>query len=474
VSQDAAIEGSRIAVGREDETARFRLLSVGIFLVSVVAVVAGLAEQHSSPTWPELAAFAAAAAFAGILSVRSGSSTALSLDLPVLLAAGLVFGPGIGGALALVAYIDPREWRREVSLFRAICNRGQTALSVMAGSLVFVAVGGELGIWPGSLLGGLLALATDISVNYLLVALMTSFRTGLPISVSLSEMQLGSRRLFALMYLSYGLMSVLLAEATAAMGLRGFVAFIVPLALAKGVFEQSRQVLQLRRDADQQTAALVSATDAIASERRDERQVLAGELHDEVLPPLFKVHLMGQVLQQDIETGRLLNLDDDLPELLSATETAQTAVRGVVNGLRSAKVGPGGLESSLRLVAQQLESAGSPRLLLKVDDVSASESAELLCYQLAREAMSNAAKHSKGSRINVTLHQSAETLDLTVTDDGVGFDPATVDSQSHFGLSLIAERVKAAAGTVEVRTSLGSGTVVHALIPNVAKNKTPD
>ena len=172
----------------------------------------------------------------------------------------------------------------------------------------------ESGQGPWS--AGLLALATDISVNYLLVGLMTSFRTGLSISVSLSEMQLGSRRLFALMYLSYGLMSVLLAEATAAMGLRGFVAFIVPLALAKGVFEQSRQVLQLRRDADQQTAALVSATDAIASERRDERQVLAGELHDEVLPPLFKVHLMGQVLQQDIETGRLLNLDDDLPELL--------------------------------------------------------------------------------------------------------------------------------------------------------------
>ncbi|MGZ8805330.1 MAG: hypothetical protein ACXWZG_08535, partial [Microbacterium sp.] len=225
MSQDAAIEESRIAVGREDETARFRLLSVGIFLISVIAVVAGLAEQHSSPSWPELAAFAAAAAFAGILSVRSGSSTALSLDMPVLLAAGLVFGPGVGGALALVAYIDPREWRREVSLFRAICNRGQTAISVMAGSLVFVAVGGELGIWPGSLVGGLLALATDISVNYLLVALMTSVRTGLPISVSLSEMQLGSRRLFALMYLSYGLMSVLLAEATAAMGLKGFVAF---------------------------------------------------------------------------------------------------------------------------------------------------------------------------------------------------------------------------------------------------------
>ena len=47
--------------------------------------------------------------------------------------------------------------------------------------------------------------------------------------------------------------------------------------------------------------------------------VVAGELHDEVLPPLFKVHLMGQVLRQDLDSGQLLNLDCDLPELLSAT-----------------------------------------------------------------------------------------------------------------------------------------------------------
>ena len=225
--------------------------------------------------------------------------------MPVLLAAGLVFGPGVGGAIALVSYVDPREWRHEISISRAICNRGQTALSVIGGSLAFIAVGGQLGIWPGSLLAGLLALATDISINYVLVALMTSVRTGVSAPTALSQLRLGSTRLFALMYLSYGLMSVLLAEATAGMGLRGFVAFVVPLALAKGVFEQSRQVLLLRRDSDRKSKALMQATDSLANERRDERQVLAGELHDEVLPPLFKVHLMGQVLRQDLDSGRL-------------------------------------------------------------------------------------------------------------------------------------------------------------------------
>jgi signal transduction histidine kinase len=452
---------------------RFRLFALVVFLVAVVTLCLGVAVAPSSATGAELVAFGAAAALAGTLAVRSGSTNALSLDMPILLAAGLVFGPGVGGAVALVAYADPREWRREIGFYRAICNRGQTALSVMAGSFVFLGVGGQLGEWPGSLAAGFLALATDVAVNYLLVALMSSFRGDVSLVTSLEQLQVGPRPLFVLMYLAYGLMSVILAEATKAMGLRGFVAFIVPLALAKGVFEQSRQVLQLRRDSDQQSRALMSATTSLARERHDERQVLAGELHDEVLPPLFKVHLMGQVIRQDLNAGRLLSLDDDLPELLDATEMAQAAVRDVVRGLRSAKLGPGGLESSLRLVAQRLESAGAPRFSFAVGQVSGTDAAELLCYQLAREAMSNAAKHAKASEITVEAQEMGGCLEVTVTDDGVGFDPSDVDSESHFGLSLIAERVKAASGRVDIRSALGRGTTVRASIPSGLHEKDP-
>jgi signal transduction histidine kinase len=402
VSDGATFRQARVPAQRNRESARFRVFAFAVFSAAVAAVAIGATVGESSVSYIELLVFGATAAIAGILSVRSGSSTALSLDMPVLLAAGLAFGPTVAGAIALIAYVDPREWRREVSVSRALCNRGQTALSVMAGSFVFLLLGGELGAWPESLVAGLLALATDISVNYLLVGLMTSVRTGIPVAEALTRLQLGPTRLFAGMYLAYGLMSVLLAEATAAMGLRGFVAFVVPLTLAKGVFEQSRQVLQLRHDSDRQSMALRLATDTLARERQDERQVLAGELHDEVLPPLFKVHLMGQVLREDLSSGRLLNLDDDLPELLSATEMAQSAIRDVVRGLRSAKVGPGGLGVSLRLVAERLESAGSPRFVVDIGQVAGSEASELLCYQLAREAMSNAAKHSKATRICVT------------------------------------------------------------------------
>jgi signal transduction histidine kinase len=190
--------------------------------------------------------------------------------------------------------------------------------------------------------------------------------------------------------------------------------------------------------------------------------VLAGELHDEVLPPLFKVHLMGQVLRQDLSTGRLLELDDDIPELLSATEAAQRAIRDLVRDLRRSQVGPEGLVGTIRLLAGQLESAGSCRILLDLEPVSASHVTQLLAYQIVREALTNASKHAGATEILVRLREDHGLVRLMIRDDGVGFDPSTVDLDRHFGLQLIAERVEAAHGTVVIDSQLGSGTTISA------------
>jgi signal transduction histidine kinase len=193
--------------------------------------------------------------------------------------------------------------------------------------------------------------------------------------------------------------------------------------------------------------------------------VVAGELHDEVLPPLFKVHLMGQVLKQDLSAGRLLDLDDDLPELISATQSAQGAIRSLVGDLRRSAIGSGGLNATLGLLAQQLESAGSPRIQLHLQEVGGSRVTQLLVYQVAREAMTNASKYSRGSRISVRLWVQEGLIRLIVEDDGIGFNPRLVNKHEHFGLQLIEERVEAARGSVVIDSMLGGGTRVVATLP---------
>jgi signal transduction histidine kinase len=197
----------------------------------------------------------------------------------------------------------------------------------------------------------------------------------------------------------------------------------------------------------------------------DERRLVAGDLHDEVIPSLFKVHLMGQVLRQDLNSGRLLDLDDDIPELIAATEGAQSAIRSLVRGLRSSSVGPRGLDASIGLLAEQLECAGSPKIQFDVSEVRGSETSELLIFQIVRESLNNAARHSKATRITVRLTRRGDFARVLVEDDGIGFDARLVDQDVHFGLQMLTERVRAGGGSVVVDSQLGRGTMILASVP---------
>jgi signal transduction histidine kinase len=231
------------------------------------------------------------------------------------------------------------------------------------------------------------------------------------------------------------------------------------------MFRQTQQVLVAAERIRRKDVALLGAADEVVRERRDERLALAGELHDEVLPFLFKVHLMGQILKQDLAAGKLLELDDDLPELLLATDAAQRAIRDLLGDLRRSPIGAAGLIPTLRLLIDQLASAGAPPVTLDIEDFESSPLAQLLAYQVIREAVHNAAKHARASRVEVRLWRDESLLRLSVADDGLGFAWPTVDGSRHFGLQIMKERIEAAGGSMFVDSRLGSGTMVAASVP---------
>ena len=444
---------------------RFFSAAVVASAVLVLAILVRSAGGLPGEQLLDLAIWALLAAAASLAPVPSGKGAWLAFDLPLVLGAGLVFGPLGAGLVGLVGACDIRELRRELSISRAIFNRAQVSLSGVAGAAAFQALGGDLSIWPGAALLGLVALAADCLVNYVLVAMSSSITYSRPFQSVLGEMHVGAREGFLLAYVSFGFLSVLVAEAYVFLGLTGLIAFAVPLLATRQLFCNRNALAQADDLLRNRQHALREFQSKIADERRDERMAIAGELHDEVLPPLFKVHLMGQVLKQDLSTGRLLDLDEDLPELLQATEVAQSTLRDLLGNLRRSSLGPGGLNPTIEAVARQLESAGSPAFRLTLADVAASRQAQLVLYQVAREAMSNAAKYSRASEICVMLTSRDGEARIVVADDGVGFDPSVVDRDRHFGLQLVVERMESLGGRVVVDTQLGSGTTIVGALP---------
>ncbi len=436
--------------------------------VVLVAALVGASAIH----WPYLAGeiqtlalWAAVAAVADLLPVSLWGDVSLSMSLPVTLAAGMVMSPWLAGLVAFVAAVDTREFRHEVSLARGLYNRSQVAASVIMASIVFHSLNGSVLVWPRVIAIALVALGADWLTNTILVVIPVAIMTRLSPTEVLRRVHGDAPVEHALGYVCLGLLAVVLAAIYEVAAAWGLVAFLIPLVIARQMFLRGRRLEEATLKIEAKDRALISGATQALRERKDERMAVAGELHDEVLPPLFKVHLMGQVLRQDLSSGRLLDLDEDLPELIAATEAAQAAIRNLVRDLRHSSLGPGGLNATIELLAAQLEGAGSPRIDLSLNDVGGSPLTQLLAYQVVREALNNAARHSRATRIAVRLFKDGDAIRLIVEDDGVGFNPVDVDHEEHFGLQLIAERVESGRGRIVIDSQLGAGTRVMAAFP---------
>jgi signal transduction histidine kinase len=437
--------------------------SLGILVFLGLLVISDPADLDGSV--PRIALWAAVALAADLMLVRVGKGVTLTMSLPVSLAAALLFPLAFAAIVAFAGCFDPMEVRGESSVSRAIFNRSQVALATTAAAFVFKIGDVNAAAWPAVALWSLVALAADFAVNAACVVPTIVLRDRVSPLTAVRLLFGSAPADSTVLYVSMGLVAPLIAAIYLAAGGWGLLFCLVPLALARGGLVRAERLHEAKERVATKDEALRRTTQSVGEERRDERTALAGELHDEVLPPLFKVHLMGQVLKEDLDAGRLLDLDSDLPELLAATAASQAAVRHVVDQLRRSSLGPEGLVGTIRLLVEHLQSNGAPPVDLFLENLDGSDEALLVLYQVAREALTNAAKYSKAGRITVRIWEEEHNGRLIVTDTGVGFETLNVDLRNHFGLQLMKERVESRGGKLVVESRLGEGTTVAAKVP---------
>jgi signal transduction histidine kinase len=160
-----------------------------------------------------------------------------------------------------------------------------------------------------------------------------------------------------------------------------------------------------------------------------------------------------------------LDLEADLPDLLQATNAASGALRDLVSDLRGSTLGPGGLVATLQLLARKMNADTRLNVELIAGPIPGTPLTHLLLYQVAREALTNVARHSEASSARVVLEDGGDCVRLRVEDNGRGFQPELVDRESHFGLQLMRERVELAGGAFYVESSPTTGTRVIVRVP---------
>ena len=447
------------------EPRQFRILA---WVTLAAAIAASSASLMWSPAFTprsltELPQWVVLVAVASLMAVPVRGGLHFAMDLPLGLAAAYIYGPGIGGLIALVACVDPRELRRDISWSLAAFNRGQIALSVVAGGCLFGWLGGATAPWPVVMLPGVVGILADILVNSSLVVLASSAKLGLTWREALARMRFGRTLESQTTYFAFALLALPLLLMYRAGGAWGVAAFSIPLLLARQAFIKSQEALAARSSLQQSREALESISGQILDERHDERDRIASALHDDVCQALYNVTLHAQVVREDLRWGRLLALEEDVPLLVDASRKADALLREIIKGLQRSPLGPGGAAETLELLAKELQDSHGIRISRHIKPLTAEPLIQLIVYQVAREALTNAARHSGAQTIRTQLGHDGGCIRLVVEDDGRGFDPMS-HFPGHVGLKLMRERVSMVGGSLRVESS-SQGTVITATFP---------
>jgi len=269
-------------------------------------------------------------------------------------------------------------------------------------------------------------------------------------------MKLGTWTDYALaqtLWTTFGAVTVVLYSAV---GVWALASFVAPILIGRLALRKSQLLVEAQKAYRLRESALAQLSRQIQIERIDERKLVAADLHDEVLQPLFKVTLMANVLRADLVSGRLLDMDKDLPELVEAAEVAAGTLRSVISDLRRSPLGRLGLTVSLQHLVREIRDRNALEVQAELAEVELGPLEQLAFYQISKEAIGNAVTHARAQRLAINLRTSKHAVVLEVRDDGIGFDPY-LEKAGHFGLTVMKERADAIGAYISIDSSPGGG-----------------
>ena len=221
----------------------------------------------------------------------------------------------------------------------------------------------------------------------------------------------------------------------------------------------------LETEVDRRTEQLTELARHLQTAREDERNRLARDLHDELGALLTAAKL--DVARLKSRLGLLTpEATDRLTHLNETLNSGIALKRRIIEDLRPSSLSNLGLVAALEILTREFSERSGIEVRCSLEVVKLVASAELMVYRLVQEALTNIAKYAGATRVDVTLATRDQRVEISVHDNGVGFDPAT-RSAGH-GLLGMRYRVESEGGRMVLTAGAGKGTRLDASLPQHA------
>jgi PAS domain S-box-containing protein len=237
-------------------------------------------------------------------------------------------------------------------------------------------------------------------------------------------------------------------------------------ALRRSHAELEQRTLQLSRLASQLTLAEQHA-----------REQLARTLHDGLQQQLFTAAL---ALDRAAKSGSQADQQDMLQKARAEINEAVEAARTLSVNLFPPILHVGGLPAALSWLAKRTQEQYGVVVSVTADPQAnpTARDTRILLFEAVRELLFNAVKHARVDRVDVSLAAGTDgTIEIQVSDEGVGFDPAVTlhqGDQHELGLGLfsIQERLALLGGQLDIQSAPGKGTRFSLTLPRTALSRS--
>lgn len=201
-----------------------------------------------------------------------------------------------------------------------------------------------------------------------------------------------------------------------------------------------------------------------------ERNRLARELHDSLGQVLGYINMQIQLIRSMLPGGDTQAIDNSLASLSKVVEEANTEVREFIYEVKSTQVFKDGFFSSLDQYVSHIRQKFNVEIKIDNSDGLTDSDIGLMAgvqlFRIIQESITNVRKHACAKDVNIVFRRDDKNITVSVSDDGMGFNPQNVNTEMSFGLEVMRERAKNIGGDLRIESAPGCGTTVTVALPS--------
>ena len=230
----------------------------------------------------------------------------------------------------------------------------------------------------------------------------------------------------------------------------------------KRLLLEKEKLIQLQRINELEKEKQLAASEAVLRGQEEERKRLAKDLHDGLGGMLSGIKFSFSNMKENIiMTPENLRAFERSMDML---DSSISELRRVAHNMMPESLIRFGLEISVRDICRDITNSGALNVSFQafgLNELKADQQVQIIIYRIIQELLNNIMKHAAAKSAIVQLTLRNGRLNITVEDDGKGFDPNLIDISNGMGLSNLKSRVDYLGGRLEIESEPGKGTTVN-------------